>query len=73
MEPPILCVVTIGDRKTTCFVDLGALADIPVGLVIHVGDRFVPILSCRDWFGDERRDELTAQAIREIAAQAGVA
>lgn len=70
-EGRVLFEVTVADRRRTVFVEFGDPVWEPRSPSIRLGDVWVPILSCRDWFGDELRDDLTAAALGEIEREFG--
>lgn len=62
----IMVDLTVSDRQGTFFVDFGEPQNAPSGLCVWLCEKWLPVVSCRDWYGDERRDELTAANLLEI-------
>lgn len=61
--------ITLDGRRQTVWLDFGEPLMDTQGLAVRFGKVFLPVKSCRDYFGDERRDDLTAKSLAEIAEQ----
>ena len=70
MTAPVPFALTVLGEQRSVFVVFGAEAtDKPPTPAIQHGDRWLPVLSVQDLYGEERRDDLDAAALRELQAQ----
>lgn len=68
-DAPTMFELRIAGHLRTVLVDFGVPLEQPRSPCIRLGDAYIPILSCRDWWGDELRDELTADHLLAIGKQ----
>lgn len=69
LSSPLLATLTLDGRRRTVFVTVGHISGDPLMPCVEVAGVSWPLLSVTDWFGDERRDDLTAANLAELAAE----
>lgn len=66
-----ILAITLRGAPASVFVDFGSRTTDPGHLCVRHGEGWLPVLSCRDIYGDEVRDDLTSANLAEMTEQLG--